>query len=774
MSPHDDRSRVPPEREALSEFARFLAREAHRLVREPALALQQAINSASAEAPARAAEQRLARLPGPPALVRRLHRPRRSPGARVTLVGHRGWVNAWAFSPDGALLASGSQKEEVLRLWRTATGEPLPDVPACGEVTSCAFSPDGRLLAIGRRQRGESVCSLILWSLAHGTIESVLYEQRYAAASCLAFSSDGALLLAGIERYQGELRLYEVTGGRELGVFTGFKAGVSRCALSPNGAWLAGASRYGIGQLKVWQFDEPGPTHALEGGGHEGLAFAPAGDRLYFSPFDTGTDDYEKRYADVAELALASGRIRPITEFGPRPQTLRASSEDELRDPTSSLLEHWSRESPDERPPAWPGLSPNGRLRASIDNRGGDGTITLLSVCVGVPNASKPSGPGGAITSLELVAAGDAVATGALDGSVRVWDLATGVAIVRLARSFAIAEVAPHPRADTLLVRGEHDRFLALWDWRADPQGHAGRFLGGLDEEHPWRSHIHAAGISAAALSPDGSRVVSASGTGTRGEVWLWDTAAAEFLRALEGHTGHVRALSFADGGSRLVSADERTLCVWDPAELRPLATVSRAEAFIGAWALSPGDVHVAAAFSDGAVEIWDVRGAARAAMLLAPAAIGSCAFSPNGGRLAFGDDRGTLRVWRWTDNSGPEVEVRAGSFLRRCHFFPGGGKVACWSASNDRTHVVELPEGRIVATLEDQFQPEDFSPDGQVVAGRSRAALVFRATADLRRLVAYPDASGPSRWLSPRRLAVGDHEGLVHLLELQLPGSSP
>jgi WD40 repeat protein len=64
-----------------------------------------------------------------------------------TLAGHRLWVKAVAFNPDGKLLASGSD-DTIIRLWDPASGDCLRTLEDhSGDVHAVAFNPDGKLLA---------------------------------------------------------------------------------------------------------------------------------------------------------------------------------------------------------------------------------------------------------------------------------------------------------------------------------------------------------------------------------------------------------------------------------------------------------------------------------------------------------------------------------------------------------------------------------------------------------------------------------------------------
>ena len=62
------------------------------------------------------------------------------------LTGHEGYVTAGAFSPSGLLAVTGSH-DSTARIWNTATGTLLYVLPHSGSVEAVAFSPDSALLA---------------------------------------------------------------------------------------------------------------------------------------------------------------------------------------------------------------------------------------------------------------------------------------------------------------------------------------------------------------------------------------------------------------------------------------------------------------------------------------------------------------------------------------------------------------------------------------------------------------------------------------------------
>jgi RNA polymerase sigma factor (sigma-70 family) len=159
---------------------------------------------------------------------------------RATLAGHGTGVYGLAFSPDGKLLASGSDDASI-KIWDTATGKEVRTLTGHqGVVFSLAFSPDGKSLAsTGRKSGGDFAekvpAAVILWDVATGE-EKVKLQDNDGAFQGVVFSPDGKVLAAcdGSE----QVKLWHTGTGKQLGTLKEEHGLIRALIFSPDGKTL--------------------------------------------------------------------------------------------------------------------------------------------------------------------------------------------------------------------------------------------------------------------------------------------------------------------------------------------------------------------------------------------------------------------------------------------------------------------------------------------------------------------------------------------------------
>jgi WD40 repeat protein len=113
------------------------------------------------------------------------------------LQGHKDWITALAFSPNGATLASASL-DGTIKLWDLASGALIASLRS-GRVSAIGFSPDGTVLAAGGQMLKwtdgkTSLEGIQLWDLATQQLRGTLGSK---AVRAIAFSPDGKFLAGG-------------------------------------------------------------------------------------------------------------------------------------------------------------------------------------------------------------------------------------------------------------------------------------------------------------------------------------------------------------------------------------------------------------------------------------------------------------------------------------------------------------------------------------------------------------------------------------------------
>jgi molecular chaperone DnaK (HSP70) len=163
-------------------------------------------------------------------------------------------VTSVAISPDGTILATGTQDHEI-RLWNLATGRPLAVLTAHqGGVTSLAISPDGKLLASGSQDK-----TFRFWHLRSGQLLRTFSEHQ-APVFSVAFSADGAYFASS--GWQPQIILRQLSGVGNTRYLPGHRGGVTAIAFSPDGQLLVSS---GDNTLKVWQVTSGELLHTFSG-----------------------------------------------------------------------------------------------------------------------------------------------------------------------------------------------------------------------------------------------------------------------------------------------------------------------------------------------------------------------------------------------------------------------------------------------------------------------------------------------------------------------------
>jgi WD40 repeat protein len=278
-------------------------------------------------------------------------------------------------------------------------------------------------------------------------------------------------------------------------------------------------------------------------------------------------------------------------------------------------------------------FSPDGKTLATCS---ADGSVKLWDAATGREHHTIAAHED-TVTAVQFSPDGKRIATSSFDGTAKVWDSATRKSIQTFrGHRGAVQTVAFDPRDDRLVATGGIDGTVRVWhsdsgvERRTDPHRSwvnavafhpktFGRmasassdntfcFRNAGDGKITTQVHARSAELRCLAFSPNGRWLA----TGTRyGPVKVWDSETGNEVATLMGHTADVWAVAFSEDSRILASGNGD----WDrPGEVRLWDTTTWTETArlkhsgeVLSLAFSPVGRWLAAGSWDGVVKVWNV-----------------------------------------------------------------------------------------------------------------------------------------------------------------------
>jgi WD40 repeat protein len=559
----------------------------------------------------------------------------------ILQTGHSVGVTNAAFSPDGHFVITGAT-DNAARLWEVSTGREIRRF--VGEIAEAlAYSPDGRMVAIGYADK-----SVRLWDVETGAEIRRIETDQKGLIQSLAYSPDGRLLATtGLEFDEKKgpdtiVHLWDVATGKEAQRFTGHTDNILAVAFSPDSRFVLSGGWDGSAHLwdaatgrDVQKFKHPRTVMSL--------AFAPDDQSIVTGCADGNAYVWNRKTGrEVLRLdtrALLTGPVMlnsvQAVAYSADSRTILIISGDHT-DPFSNRANRTAAS-------IWDAASGK-QLRELQDFR---------------------SAGGSNVATAEFSADGRYALTA--DGTVRLWDVATGREERRLVGYSSRIRSGALSNDGRWLVTVNGSNTLNVWDTTTGQQSNAFK----AQSEY----------ITSAAISPDSRYVLTGSQDKT---ARLWDVETGRETRSFLGHTARVDSVAYSPDG-RLVATGgfDDTARIWEVATGKELKSFNH-HFTVESIAFSPQSDRVVIAGGNFPAELWDLNSGQLLGKFEGDSgAIDVTAFSPDGQFIFTGGLSDSSYLW----DAGTGKQLQRLQLKRVCDF--AGCHVSCATFSADSKTIV-------------------------------------------------------------------------------------
>jgi WD40 repeat protein len=416
-----------------------------------------------------------------------------------------------------------------------------------GSIYSVAFSRDGRYAISAGGDR------TIIWEVSTGK-----EIRSWNSSSSLAVSPDGEKILLGTGYIGYEMKLYDLSNGREINNYKGHSSPIESVALSPDGRYaLSGSGVFWNSTdntVRLWETSTGKEIRTFHGHSKQvhSVTFSPDGRHIL-----SCSDDKTIKLWDIA----TGGEIRSITvgEFN-TPQCVT--------------------------------FSPDGRFVVTGTY---SGEIIILEVSTG-KEMRRFKGHSLEVKSVVFSPDGTFVLSGSRDGTMKLWEASNGREI-KVFKGHAYDVNSVNFSSDgRYALSGSDDMTMKLWDVAA-----------GSELRTFSRDIVE---IPSVACSPDGRSILSPFGR----SLYLWDIVNGKRDKIFAGHTDRVVQGAFSSDGKYAISGSgsyggiaDNSVRLWDISTGKGVVTFSEHSNGITGVALSPDGQYALSSSFDKTMKIWEI-----------------------------------------------------------------------------------------------------------------------------------------------------------------------